>query len=189
MFSPVKFALSLFAFITFATLVIAMPSTELRPRTPNAKTFITSTNTLLERTLLPVVYVTSANATSNNITPIITEVVEIVADLVVSLQGIDLTGCGCTTSQILEELAVTLKIIFEPLGIACGYDLNLALLLSNLIAVIIQLVDVVLALVGALVVELLVLLIGNGCAGTILGLNLGPLIDCLGLGGLLGHIL
>ena len=46
----------------------------------------------------------------------------------------------------------------------------------------------VLGLVGVLAVELLVLLIGNGCAGTILGLNLSALIDSLGLGGLLGSL-
>ena len=52
----------------------------------------------------------------------------------------------------------------------------------------VELVNVVLGLVGVLVVELLVLLIGNGCAGTILGLNLKALIDSLGLGGLLGTL-
>ena len=46
----------------------------------------------------------------------------------------------------------------------------------------------VLWLVGGLVGELLVLLIGNGCAGTILGLNLSALIDCLGLSSLLGSL-
>ena len=60
-------------------------------------------------------------------------------------------------------------------------------------SVIVELVQVVLGLVGVLVADLLVLLIGNGCAGIILGLKLGPLIDCLGLGkllqGLLGSLL
>jgi hypothetical protein len=45
---------------------------------------------------------------------------------------------------------------------------------------------VVLALVGGLVGELLVLLIGNGCASILLTLKLGALINLLGLGGLLG---
>ena len=45
----------------------------------------------------------------------------------------------------------------------------------------------VVALVGGLVGELIVLLIGNGCAGLILDLHLGDLINALGLGGLLGH--
>lgn len=47
----------------------------------------------------------------------------------------------------------------------------------------------VLGLVGELVAELLVLLIGNGCAGIILGLKLDPLINCLGLGSLLQGLL
>lgn len=55
--------------------------------------------------------------------------------------------------------------------------------------VVVELLDVVLALVGGLVGELLILLIGNGCAGVILELKLLDLINCLGLGGLLGHIL
>ncbi len=52
-----------------------------------------------------------------------------------------------------------------------------------------ELVQVVLGLVGVLVAELLVLLIGNGCAGIILGLKLSPLIDCPGLGSLLSSLL
>jgi len=55
--------------------------------------------------------------------------------------------------------------------------------------VIVELVQVVLGLVGPLVAELLVLLIGNGSAGVILGLKLGPLINCLGLGSLLQGLL
>ena len=54
---------------------------------------------------------------------------------------------------------------------------------------IVKLVQVVLELVGALVAELLVLLIGNGCAGIIIGLDLGSLIECLGLDNLLGTLL
>jgi hypothetical protein len=56
-------------------------------------------------------------------------------------------------------------------------------------SVIVELVQVVLVLVGPLVAELLVLLIGNGSAGVILGLKLGPLINCLGLGNLLQGLL
>lgn len=55
-------------------------------------------------------------------------------------------------------------------------------------ALVVELLKVVLALVGGLVGELLILLISNGCAGIILDLKLGPLINCLGLGGLLGHL-
>lgn len=44
----------------------------------------------------------------------------------------------------------------------------------------------VLALVGGLVGELLILLIGNGCAGILLKLKLSVLLNLLGLGGLLG---
>ena len=54
---------------------------------------------------------------------------------------------------------------------------------------IVKLVQVVLELVGALVAELLVLLIGNGCARIIVGLDLGSLIECLGLDNLLGSLL
>lgn len=50
---------------------------------------------------------------------------------------------------------------------------------------VVKLLDVVLALVGGLVAELLILLIGNGCALVILELKLTDLINCLGLGGLL----
>jgi hypothetical protein len=57
---------------------------------------------------------------------------------------------------------------------------------------------VVLAVVGVSVAELVLLLIRNGCAATILGLNLSGLIQCLGLieiikglglGGLVGSLL
>jgi hypothetical protein len=58
--------------------------------------------------------------------------------------------------------------------------------------VLVTLLDVVLAIVGGLAWELIALLIGNGCAGLILGLRLDGLISALGLGGLggllgLGH--
>ena len=61
-------------------------------------------------------------------------------------------------------------------------------------AAIVELVQVVLELVGDLAGELSALLIANGCAKSILGLNLGGLIngllDVLGLGGLgLGGLL
>jgi hypothetical protein len=58
--------------------------------------------------------------------------------------------------------------------------------MSKCSAAVVGLLDVVLALVGGLVGELLILLIGNGCAGILLKLKLGVLINLLGLGGLLG---
>jgi hypothetical protein len=53
---------------------------------------------------------------------------------------------------------------------------------------VVELLNVVLALVGGLVGELLILLIGNGCAGILVDLNLLVIIKLVGLGGLLGHL-
>jgi len=55
-------------------------------------------------------------------------------------------------------------------------------------AAVVELLDVVLVLVGGLAGELLILLIDNGCAGILLRLKLGVLVNLLGLGGLLGQL-
>ncbi|KAI9465355.1 hypothetical protein BJY52DRAFT_1388878 [Lactarius psammicola] len=185
MFSPIKIAL--FSLISFAALAVAIPAPE--PRHADAKALITGTNVLLKKALLPIAHVNSANATSEYVTPVIGEVVEIVTDLVDALRGSGLSGCGCTKDDILVLISTTLQIIFGTLGPACGSYSGLSSLIGGLVSVIVELVQVVLGLVGGLVTELLVLLIGNGCAGVILGLKLGPLIDSLGLGSLLGSLL
>lgn len=62
---------------------------------------------------------------------------------------------------------------------------------SKCSAAVVGLLDVVLALVGGLVGELLILLIDNGCAGILLKLKFsvfGALINLVGLGGLLGSL-
>ncbi|KAI0251240.1 hypothetical protein BJV78DRAFT_1154628 [Lactifluus subvellereus] len=185
MLSPLK--LALIAIISFTTLAVATPTLEARSQDPKA--LISDANWRLERAVLPFYFVTPANATSDCFVPIIEEVVEIVGGLLSALEVSSLSGCDCTSQDILVLTATTLEIILGSLGVAYGSDAGLTHLLGGLVALIVQLVDVVLALVGGLVGELVLLLIGNGCAGTILGLNLGGLINSLGLGSLLGHIL
>ncbi|KAI0002112.1 hypothetical protein BJV74DRAFT_817006 [Russula compacta] len=185
MFSPLKIAL--FSLISLATLALAVPTQQ--DRSQDLKALISSTNLALQSAVQPLNYLTSANETSDCIGPVIYEVVVIVTELVSDLQGSSLSGCGCTTHDIVELIAITLNIIFEPLGIVYGSYSGLGALLGNLVSVIVELLDVVLALVGGLVWELLALLIGNGCARVILNLQLGPLINALGLGGLLGNLL
>ncbi|KAH9046786.1 hypothetical protein EDB84DRAFT_1435231 [Lactarius hengduanensis] len=185
MFSPIKVAL--FAFISFATLAIAIPAPE--PRRADAKALITGTNVLLRKAMLPIAHVNSANATSEYVTPVLDQVVEIVVDLVDALKGSGLSGCGCTSQDILELVSTTLQIILGTLGPACGSNSGLLPLIGGLVSVVVELLQVVLGLVGGLVTELLVLLINNGCAGVVLGLRLDPLIDCLGLGSLLQGLL
>ncbi|KAH9067538.1 hypothetical protein EDB87DRAFT_3591 [Lactarius vividus] len=185
MFSPIKVAL--FAFISFATLAVAIPAPE--PRHADAKALITGTNVLLRKALLPIAHVNSANATSEYVSPAIDQVVEIVTELVDALRGSSLSGCGCTSQDILELVSATLQIILGTLGPACGSNPDLLPLLDGLVSVVVELVQVVLGLVDGLVNELLVLLINNGCAGIILGLRLGPLINSLGLGSLLQGLL
>jgi hypothetical protein len=185
MFSPIKIAL--FAFISFATLAIAIPTPE--PRHADAKALIADCNGRLQSAILPIGQLNSGDLTPEYVSPILGDVIEIINDLIGGLQESGLSGCGCTSQDILELIASTLQIILQPLGLACGSNSDLLPLLGGLVSVIVQLVQVVLGLVGPLVFNLLALLIGNGCAGVILGLNLGPLIDCLGLGGLLQGLL
>jgi hypothetical protein len=59
---------------------------------------------------------------------------------------------------------------------------------SKYSALVVELLNVVLVLVGGLVGELLILLIGNGCAGILVDLDLIAIIKLVGLGGLLGHL-
>ncbi|KAF8483878.1 hypothetical protein DFH94DRAFT_819960 [Russula ochroleuca] len=181
---------ALFAFISFAALALAIPSPvgQLQPGSQDPRALILSCNDQLAVAVLPLHYLTHANATSECVGAVIEEVVDILEMLVGALSGLSLSGCGCTVHDIIASIAITLKIIFEALGIVFGLYSGLDSLLGPLVALVVELLKVVLALVGGLVGELLILLISNGCAGIILDLKLGPLINCLGLGGLLGHL-
>ncbi|KAF8504840.1 hypothetical protein F5888DRAFT_1903714 [Russula emetica] len=184
MFSLVKFAL--FFFIAFATLALAIPSPADQPKDPRA--LIANANAVIEGTVLSLNYVNSANATSGCIGPVLQEVAGIVSELTWALKELDLAGCGCTY-DIIALIATLLKIIFGAIGTLQGSFSDLEPLLGDLVAAVVELLDVVLALVGGLVGELLILLIDNGCAGVLLRLKLdvlGVVINLLGLGGLLG---
>ncbi len=94
MFSPIKIAL--FALISFVTLAVAIPAPE--PCHADARALIIGTNVLLKKALLPIsmsaclsfslallyahrlciAHLHSANATSEYVTPVIGEVVEII---------------------------------------------------------------------------------------------------------------
>ncbi|KAI0289375.1 hypothetical protein BC826DRAFT_971017 [Russula brevipes] len=185
MLSPVKIAL--FAFISFATLALAVPSPAGHVNDPKA--LIISANVALEKILFPLTHLTAANATSDCIVPVINEVVETVDELIIALQNSSLSGCGCTGHDIIKLVAITLEIIFKALSIVHGSYSDLGVLLGDLISRILVLLDVVVALVGGLVGELLFLLLGKNCVGILLDLKLGALLDFLGLGGLLGHLL
>jgi len=94
MFSPIKIAL--FALISFATLAVAIPAPE--PRHADTRALIIGTNVLLKKALLPIgtfawfsptllyahrlriAHLHSANATSEYVTPVIGEVVDVDAD-------------------------------------------------------------------------------------------------------------
>ncbi|KAI9510329.1 hypothetical protein F5148DRAFT_1282098 [Russula earlei] len=187
MLSPIKVAL--FAFIFFATVAFAIPAPTLDVRSQNPSALISRNNLALERALLPLANLAPPNATSDCVGPIIQETVEILAELINSLRLSSLSGCGCTGGEIVELLAITLKIILDPLRIVYVSYPNLIFLLGSLVTLVVELVQVTLALVGGLVGELVFFLIGNGCAGIILELKLGAIVHVLGLGGLLGHLL
>jgi len=177
--------IALFSLISFAALAFAIPAPETRQ--VNAKTLLTNANNQVVQTILPVGCVNSNNATAGLVGPILANVTYIVNGLVTDLQGASFDGC--TSQEILGLVATLLNEILGPLGVACGQNSGLLTLVGGLVSAIVELVQVVLGLVGVLVAELLVLLIGNGCAGIIRDLGLGPLIDCLGLGNLLGSLL
>lgn len=134
MLSPLK--LALVAIVSFATLAIATPALEARSQDP--KTLISDANRRLETAVLPfcmcppflrlvqhiahclyIDFVTPTNATSDCFVPIIDEVVEIVGDLVGALEVSSLSGCDCTTQDILELIATTLEVLVIPLSTAC----------------------------------------------------------------------
>jgi len=181
MFSPLKVVL--FAFISFAALALAIPSPASPSKDP--RDVILGYNNALNIAVDPLRYVTTVNATSDSITPVLDEVCGILAELINDLSLSSLSFCDCTVHDIIALIAITLEIIFEALGICYNSFSGLGPLLGNLVTLIVKLLDVVLALVGGLVTELLVLLIGNGCALVILDLKLTDLINLLGLGGLL----
>jgi hypothetical protein len=132
MFSPVK--VTLFAFLSFATLALATPTLDGRSKDPKAA--ISTANVALQKAMLPlgscyfpftdtllathtccprVVYVTRDNKTSDCIGPVVEEVTEIVKILVSSLKGSSLSGCDCTAKEIYELIAITLKVLIISL--------------------------------------------------------------------------
>jgi hypothetical protein len=133
MFSPIKIAL--FALISFATLAVAIPAPE--PRHADAKALITDCNYRLQSVILPIgtsaclsfpltqvyahglriAYVNSDNATSEYVSPVLDEVVVILTDLVDGLQGSGLSGCGCTSQDILGLISTTLQVLLPSLSV------------------------------------------------------------------------
>ncbi|KAI0274088.1 hypothetical protein BGY98DRAFT_936096 [Russula aff. rugulosa BPL654] len=185
MFSLVK--LALFSLIAFATLALAIPSPANPLNDPDPRGLIAKARTAVAETVVPLNYVDSFNGTSGCI-PVLQEVAVIVRELTWALKGLNLVGCGCTY-DIIALIADLLKTIFEAIDVLQGSVSDLEPLLGDLVAAVVELLNVVLALVGGLVGELLILLIGNGCAGILLKLKLSVLsvlINLLGLGGLLG---
>ena len=57
-----------------------------------------------------IAYITSVNATSDCIGPVLDEVVQVVAELISALQALTLSDCACTANDIIELLASTLKV-------------------------------------------------------------------------------
>ena len=131
MFSPVK--VTLFAFLSFATLALAIPTSDGRPGDPKAA--ISSANVALQKAVLPlgscyfpftgallathtccprVAHVTRDNRTSDCIDPVVEEVIEVVEVLVSSLKGSSLSGCDCTAKEIYQLIAITLKVLIIP---------------------------------------------------------------------------
>ena len=60
---------------------------------------------------LRIAHVNSANATSQYVSPVLANVVEIIKDLVGDLQGTGLSGCGCTSQDILGLVSETLQVL------------------------------------------------------------------------------
>ncbi|KAH9976273.1 hypothetical protein BGW80DRAFT_910538 [Lactifluus volemus] len=149
--------ITLLAFAFFATLSYAIPSSPRSSKDPKA--LITDASARIVQTFDPFYHV-PPNAKPDYLASILNE-----------LQWED----------ILVLVATLIKDIIDPIVVACGSYSDLTSLLNNLITVLVQLVDVVLAVVGVSVAELVLLLIRNGCAATILGLNLSGLIQCFGL--------
>jgi len=178
MFSLAKFAL--FSLVFFATLALAIPSPAGHRDDPRA--LIAKANVDLKLTFNSV---NSTNATSGCIDSVLQEAAGIVRELTRALKGLNLTGCGCTY-DIMALIAFQLKIIFGAIDTLHGSFSDIESLLGDIVDAVADLLNVVLSLVGGLVGELLILLIGNGCAGVLLKLKLGVLINLLGLGGLLG---
>ena len=130
MFSLSKIAL--FSLISFATLALAIPAPE--PRQENAKTLIADANIRLEQAMFPVgssaylsdsvtllyahglriACVNSANATVDDVGPIIVTVTEIVIELTDALGGASLSGC---TSQDVLGLISALLMVLSALTI------------------------------------------------------------------------
>jgi hypothetical protein len=133
MFSPLKVALFAIVSLTTLTFAFAIPS----PRAPqpgNPMTLISNTNARLQKTLQPLCmrclptphathanrlyadFVTPANATSDCLIPIVDQAVEIIGDLVSTLERSSLSGCDCTSYDILILTATTLKVLVIPLS-------------------------------------------------------------------------
>ncbi|KAH9956258.1 hypothetical protein BC827DRAFT_804272 [Russula dissimulans] len=199
--------IAFFAFLSFATLALAIPTSDARGQYQDPKAAISSANVALQSAVLPlclcclpstfratyahhpcIAYVTHANVTSDCLESVIDDITVIVFGLIGELRLSSLSACGCSANEIVGLIAVTLEIILNSLYNVYILYPGLVSLLGQLIVLVVELLEVVLTLVGGLVGELVFLLIGNGCAGVILKLNLSAIIHVLGLGGLLGII-
>lgn len=171
------FKVALFSLISFATLALAMPASE--PRTLNAKDLLNDVKDQIGNALAPVSYVTQSNNTADCIEPIVSNITAIITELANDLEGSSLSGS--TVKEVVELVADLLKVILKPLSTACGSNSDLLSVVGDLVTEIVALIKAILKLVGFEVVQLLVLLAGNGCVKIILELGLSDLIKCLGL--------
>ena len=64
---------------------------------------------------LRIAHIHSDNATSEYVTPVIGDVVEILTGLIGGLQESGLSGCGCTSQDILGLISETLQVLLPSL--------------------------------------------------------------------------
>jgi len=64
------------------------------------------------------------NATTENVSPVLGEVVEILAGLVGGLQETGLTGCGCTSKDILGRISATHQELLPSLSVVFSLTLQ-----------------------------------------------------------------
>ncbi|KAN0137741.1 hypothetical protein V8E53_004225 [Lactarius tabidus] len=183
MFSLSK--ITLFSLISFATLALAMPAPE--PRTANAKDLLTTANENLGNVLTSITSVTQSNDTADSISSIISEVQSIINELVEDLGGSSLSDSSM--KEILGQVANVFETVLKPLSTASSSNSDLSGLLGDLVTSLVALVKAIFELVGSHPVQLVALLVSNGCAGIIAKLGLTDLIDSLDLNGWLSSLL
>jgi len=134
MMSPLKIVF--FAFISFATLALAIPTSEAQAGYQDPKVVIYNANAALRTNALPlglcclpstfrtthahypcVAYLTRANATSDCLEPVIDAITVTVVQLISELRLSSLSACGCSASEIVELIAITLEVIMTSFSL------------------------------------------------------------------------